>query len=91
MKIRLGLAAIVILAAVLAITNPGQDAHRKVVYTSVAAEKTTSDVLDKIAVDLLGGREVLPVRYNNYILFSTTTLNGKTSSLGAFSRVWSMN
>jgi hypothetical protein len=39
----------------------------------------------------LGDREVLPVTYNNYFVFSTTTLNGKTSSVGLFSRVWSMN
>lgn len=91
MKIKLGIAAIVILVVVLAITNAGQDSHRKVVYTTVATEKAGSDVLGRIAVDLLGDREVLPVTYNNYYLFSTTTLNGKTSSVGLCSRVWSMN
>lgn len=89
--IRLGIAAVIILCAVTAITNPGQDAHRKAVYTSVAIEKTNSDVLGKIAVDLLGDKEVLPLTYNNYFLFSTTTVNGKTSSVGLFSRVWSKN
>jgi len=89
--IRLGIAAVIILVAVSAITNPGQDAHRKAVYTSVATEKTKSDVLGKIAVDLLGNREVVPLTYNNYFVFSTTTVNGKTSSVGLFSRVWSKN
>jgi hypothetical protein len=89
--IRLGIAAVIILCAATAITNPGQDAHRKAVYTSVATEKTNSDVLGKIAVDLIGNREVLPLTYNNYFLFSTTTLNGKTTSVGLFSRVWSKN
>jgi hypothetical protein len=91
MKIRVGIAAIVVLAAVLGITNPSQNAHRTAVYTSVATEKTKSDVLGKIAVDLLGNREVLPLTYNNYFLFSTTTLNGKTASVGLFSRVWNLN
>lgn len=71
--------------------NPGQDARQKAVYTSVATEKTKSDALGKIAVDLLGDREVLPLTYNNYFLFSTTTMNGKTASVGMFSRVWSKN
>jgi hypothetical protein len=52
---------------------------------------TTGDVLGKIAVDLLGNREVLPLTYNNYFLFSTTTLNEKTASVGLFSRVWNLN
>ena len=87
--IRLGVAALFVLVLVLGITNPGQDAHRKVVYTSVATEKTKSDVLGKIAADLLGNREVVPLTYNNYFLFSTTTLNGKLTSVGLGSRVWS--
>ena len=86
--IRLGIAVIIILAAVFAITNPGQDVHRQAVYSAVATEKTKSEMLGKIAVDLLGDREVLPLTYNNYYLFSTTTLNGKTSSVGLCSRVW---
>lgn len=53
--------------------------------------KSRSDVLGKIAVDLLGDKEVLPLKYNNYFLFSTTTLNGKTTSVELFSRVWSGN
>ncbi len=89
--IRFGIAAAIVLATVLAITNPGQDAHRKAVYTSAATEKTKSDVLGKIAVDLLGNREIIPLSYNNYFFFSTTTVNGKTSSVGLFSRVWSKN
>ena len=89
MKTRICVAVVVIVSAVLAITNPGQDAHRKAVFASVAAQKTGSDVLGKIAVDLLGDKEVLPLAYNNYLLFSTTTLKGKTASVGLFSRVWS--
>lgn len=88
--IRLGIAAVVVLAVVFAITNPGQDVHRKAVLASVATQKTNSETLGKIAVDLLGDREILPLTYNNYYVFSTTTMNGKTSSVGVLSRVWNL-
>jgi hypothetical protein len=86
--IRLGFLAIIVLCAVSALTNPAQDFHKKAVYTKVATEKAQSGLLGKIAVDLLGEHEILPLSYNNYILFSTTTLNGELSSVGIFSQVW---
>ena len=80
--------ALMILLVVMAVTNPNQDAHRKIVYESVAASKTHSEVLGKIAADVLGNADVLPMTYNNYYLLSTTTVNGQTASVGIFSRVW---
>ena len=55
-------------------TNPNQDAHKKVVYESVAASKTHSEALGKIAADMLGNADVLPMTYNNYYVMSTTTV-----------------
>jgi hypothetical protein len=86
---RLGLVVLIILCGVLAFTNPGQDAHRKTFYASVATEKAKSEVLGKIAADVLGDVDLVPLKYNNYFLFSTTTLNGEMVSVGVFSRVWS--
>ena len=86
--IRLTVLGLVILLGVMAVTNPNQDAHRKIVYESVAAAKTNSAVLGKIAADVLGNADVLPMTYNNYYLLSTTTVNGQTASVGMFSRVW---
>jgi hypothetical protein len=79
---------LIVLLAVMAITNPGQEAHKKVVYESIAASKTDSEVLGKIAADLLGNADVLPMTYNNYYLLSTTTVQGQMASVGVFSRVW---
>jgi hypothetical protein len=87
---RLSTFALVALAGALALTNPNVEAHRAAVYSSVAEQTTDSPVLGKIAADVLGNADVVPLTYNNYYLFSTTTLNGKTESVGALSRVWRM-
>ncbi len=87
--IRLILVALIVLCGALAVTNPGQDAHRKAFYTSVGTEAVKSEVLGKMAADVLGDANIVPLKYNNYFLFSTTTLNGKTETVGLFSRVWS--
>jgi hypothetical protein len=87
--IRLVLVVLVILCIVLAITNPGQDAHKKAFYASVGTEQAKSEVLGNIAAEVLGDVDLIPLKYNNYIVFSTTTLNGKMTSFGLFSHVWS--
>lgn len=85
---RLGFLILIVAGAVFFFTNPNSDAHRQVVYTNVAAQATQSEVLGKIAVDLLGKTDVVPLTYNNYYVCSTTTLNGEIRSVGAFSKVW---
>jgi len=85
---RLGLVVLIVAGAVLFFTNPGHDAHKQVVYAATASEMTGSDTLGKIAVDLLGKTDVLPLTYNNYYVFSTTTLNDEVKSIGVLSRVW---
>jgi len=85
---RIGSLVLIVVCAVFFFTNPSQETHKQVVYTAAATEATQSEVLGKIAVDLLGKTEVVPLTYNNYYLCSTTTLNSKTKSFGAFSHVW---
>lgn len=80
--------ALLVAVVVLAVTNPGQDLHRRAVYESAAAAK--SSVLGKIAAEFRGNVDVVPLTYHNYYLFSTTTSNGATASVGAFSHVWKM-
>jgi hypothetical protein len=87
---KIGIIVFIVIGAVLAITNPGLDAHKKVVYMSVATDVTNNEVLGKVAVDLLGNADVLPLTYNNYYLFSTTTLNDQTASIGILSKVKKM-
>jgi hypothetical protein len=86
--IRFAFLLVIVACAVLFVTNPNQDSHRKAVYESIAASKTQSEFLGRIAADFLGDVDVLPLKYNNYYLFSTTTMNGDTVSVGGFSRVW---
>lgn len=86
--IRLTVLGLIILLVVMAVTNPNQDAHKKIVYESIAASKTNSELLGKIAADVLGNADVLPMTYNNYYLFSSTTVQGQTASVGILSRVW---
>ena len=88
MIFRIGLLALIVVGAVLFFTNPSQETHRQVVYTAAATQATHSEVLGKIAVDLLGQTEIVPLTYNNYYVCSTTTLNSETRSFGVFSRVW---
>jgi hypothetical protein len=87
---KLCIIVLIVICAVLAITNPGLDSHKKVVYTSVATDFTENETLGKVAVDLLGNADFLPLTYNNYYLFSTTTLNDQTASIGICSKVWKM-
>jgi len=87
---RLGTLGLIIACGVLVLTNPSQDAHRKVLYASAATEATHSDLLGKIAADVLEDVNLIPLGYNNYYVFSTTTVNGKTASIGVCSRVWKL-
>ena len=80
--------ALIVAFVVLAVTNPGQDLHRRAVYESAA--EAESPVLEKIATQFRGDADVVPLTYNNYYLFSTTTVNGATASVGAISHVWKM-
>lgn len=85
---RIGFLILIVALAVFFFTNPSHDAHKQVVYTTAATQAMQSEVLGKIAVDLLGKTEVVPLTYNNYYLCSTTTLNGKVKSVGVVSHVW---
>lgn len=88
---RLGILGLIVICGMLVVTNPSHETHRNLVYESAAAEATKSEKLGKIAANLLGGVDVIPLSYNNYFLFSTTTLNGETVSVGVLSRVWKMD
>lgn len=86
--IRLAIFGLTVLLVVLLVTNPSHETHKQTVYKSMASQATSSEMLGKIAVDVLGNVDVLPLQYNNYFVFSTTTLNGETKSVGVLARVW---
>jgi hypothetical protein len=88
---RIGTLGLIIIAAMLAFTNPNFEAHKNAVLASAAAEATNSETVGKIAGDVLGKLDVAPLTYHNYYVFSTTTFNGDTASVGLLSRVWKLN
>jgi hypothetical protein len=85
---RIAMLLVIVAAAVLLVTNPGQEAHKQVVFAALAGQATQSEFLGKVAVDLLEKVDVVPLSYNNYYVCSTTTINGELKSVGALSKVW---
>lgn len=45
-------------------------------------------LLGEIAGDVLGNLDVLPLKYNNYFLFSTMTFRDDVVSVGLLTKVW---
>ena len=82
------LIAVLVLAGALYLTNPGQHAHEHLVASSFTAQTLGSDFLGKLTGNWLEDKHVLPLKYENYYLFSKTTLNGKTMSFGVLTKVW---
>ena len=66
----------------LAFTNPGKEAHEKVVCDKMPNHAGIDGLMGRIAGRVLGELNVVPLEYHNYILFSTTTLDDKTVSIG---------
>ena len=86
---RLGLLLIVVACIALAVTNPGEDAHKKLVGKTLSNKAGMEGFWGDMAGDVLGHFDVVPVEYNNYILFSTTTFRDDTTSVGLLTSVWS--
>jgi hypothetical protein len=78
-----------IVALLMVVTNPDQDSHRTTLCQLLPAAETSRGVFAKIGSSILGKADAAaPLVYNNFYLFSTTTRNGATVSVGAFSHVW---
>ena len=88
---RVGILGLIVIAALLALTNPSLDSHKNVIYESAAAEATDSPMLGRLAADVLEGLDVIPLTYHNYVVLSTTSCDGKTVSVGMVSRVWRLD
>ena len=88
---RVGILGLIVIAALLALTNPGLDSHKNVIYESAAAEATDSPMLGRLAADVLEGFDVVPLTYHNYVVLSTMTLDGDTVSVGMLARVWRLD
>jgi hypothetical protein len=83
-----GLLLIVVACMALGVTNPGEGPHKQAVYSKMPKEAGMEGFLGRVAGDLLGNLDVVPLKYNNYILFSTMTFRGDIVSVGLLSNVW---
>jgi hypothetical protein len=77
-------------ALAMVVTNPDQELHRTAVNESAAATQAAGGVFARLTAGILGKADAAPLTYNNYYLFSTTTRNGTTRSVGAFCHVWNV-
>ncbi len=85
---RIGLLLIVVACIALGATNPGEESHKRVVYNKVPKEAGMEGFLAGVTSDLLGNLDVVPLKYNNYILFSTVTFRDDIVSIGLLTEVW---
>ena len=88
---RMGLLLVIIACIALAITNPGEETHRKAVYNQVSSKAGMEGFAGKAAGALLSDLGVVPLKYNNYIMFSTMTFGEDTLSVGLLTKVWPTN
>ena len=86
MKKLLGL-LIVIGCVALVFTNPGEKAHKDVVYKKLSSEAGVSGFLGDVAGSLMENVDVVPFAYKNYLFFSTMTFRDDIVSIGIFNHV----
>ncbi len=86
--LRLGIAGIISLVIALGVTNPGQEVHKRAIYTAMASGAGDSSMLGSLAGTVLNDLDLVPYQYNNYIVCSTMTLREDLVSVGAFNKVW---
>ena len=82
------LGALFLAGVALALTNPGEAAHKKVAAGVLAERVGDNSLLQTVAANFLESHNVVPVTYNNYVLFSTTAIDGKTATIGLLTKVW---
>jgi len=85
---RLGLLLIIALGIVAAVTNPGIDDHKRIVYRSLPGQIGAQGLMAEISGEMLGSLDLIPLTYHNYVLFSTTSFRENTMSVGLLTRVW---
>lgn len=83
------LAPVLLMAACisLAVTNPGADAHKEVVYNRVSNNVGLGGTLGEIAGGMLSNLDALPLEYHNYVLFSTMSYRDEPLSVGFFNHI----
>ncbi|MBN2474902.1 MAG: hypothetical protein JXB62_09870 [Pirellulales bacterium] len=82
MRLKIIVLLLVAIGVALVILNPGETVHKKALYQHMAGEAGMDGVLGDVAGDVLKGLDIVPLKYNNYFVYSTMTLQGDTVSVG---------
>ena len=82
---------IIVACIALAVTNPGEEAHKHAVYNKLSSEVGVQGFLGEIAGGAMESLDPLPLKYNNYVLFSTMTFTDDLVSVGLFRYVQTTN
>ncbi len=89
------LLAVVVLVVAMALTNPSEETHKQAVYNALG-EAISQQIGSQGPVGALVGKAAttvarrldLPIfEYHNYVLFSTTSIQGRTASVGILGQV----
>jgi len=85
---RLGFLLLIVIGVLLAITNPGKQQHQQAVGQKLAQQSGLGETFGAAAGDMLAKADLLPLTYQNYFLFSKTTMHGRTMSIGLLTKAW---
>ena len=84
---KLGVLLVIVGCVVLAFTNPGAEAHKTAVYGKLSDQVGMTGLGGDLVGNALGNLDVIPLKYNNYLLFSTMTFRDDIASVGLFNYV----
>jgi hypothetical protein len=85
---RVALLLIVIACIVLAVTNPRQDTHKTLVYQRLSNQAGVTGLLGEVTGGVMENLDLVPLKYHNYVLFSTMTFREDTVSVGLLTKAW---
>lgn len=83
---------LVLACVVLFITNPPMEDHKQALFdtlrTAASQGGMVSGILGNLGVGIVEELNVLPFTYENYLLFSTLSLDGEMLSIGFLGNVF---
>ena len=78
----------IIVAIVLALTNPAEEKHKQTVLDRLSQQAASEGVWATLAFAATKDLILLPVQYHNYLLFSTTTYDDQRLTIGVLGNVF---
>ena len=86
----LGIILLLVLAVVMAATNPNLEKHKAEIHRHARAEAAKEGFWATVRARLAEAADaldVVPLQYRNYVVFSATLHQGKVLSIGLFGTV----